>query len=85
MVESHLDGSRDKLAIQARLALITAISSYQVGDDLIGEFREIDPDDAAQLGTVAWAALVASLRIAEWLGKPFQFKSQEILPNVANA
>jgi AhpD family alkylhydroperoxidase len=49
----------DELAV-GRLALLTAQSAYQVGDRVIGGFRERDPRDASLVTAVSWAALTAA-------------------------
>jgi len=52
----------------ARLALLTALASFQIDDDVVRAFREQSPSDAALLGTVAWAAFTAARRVGTWLG-----------------
>jgi AhpD family alkylhydroperoxidase len=43
-----------------RLALLTALASFQVGDVEIAAFRERRPDDADLIGLTAWASLTAA-------------------------
>lgn len=50
-----------------RLALLTAMSSYQVDEGVIGEFRRIDPSDAGLVDAVAWSAFAASRLIGNRL------------------
>jgi len=52
----------------ARLALLTALASFQIDDDVVSAFREQSPSDDALLGTVAWAAFTAARRVGTWLG-----------------
>jgi hypothetical protein len=51
----------------ARLALLTAMASYQVDETIVGEFREHFPADAALLGATSWASFAATRRIAAWM------------------
>ncbi|WP_433385702.1 carboxymuconolactone decarboxylase family protein [Dactylosporangium sp. CA-152071] len=50
-----------------RLALLTAVSSYQVGEGVISEFRRFDPSDAGLVDTVAWSAFAAARLIGNRL------------------
>lgn len=50
-----------------RLALLTAVSSYQVDEGVIGEFRTFDPSDAGLVDAVAWSAFAASRLIGDRL------------------
>ncbi|MFI2407881.1 carboxymuconolactone decarboxylase [Micromonospora chersina] len=43
-----------------RLALLTAMSSYQVDDRVVAEFRRFDSSDAGLVDAVAWSAFAAS-------------------------
>ncbi|OZM71916.1 alkylhydroperoxidase [Amycolatopsis antarctica] len=49
----------------ARLALLTAIASYQVDDGVVGAFRSGQPADRALVECVSWAAMAAALRTGE--------------------
>ena len=49
-----------------RVALLTALASYQVDEDVIGEFRNGCPDDRVLVETAAWASFAAARRIGEW-------------------
>jgi alkylhydroperoxidase family enzyme len=44
----------------ARLALLTALASYQVGDETITEFRRHHPGDVTLLEAAAWASFAAA-------------------------
>lgn len=46
-----------------RLALLTAVSSHQVSDEVIAEFRHSMPGDAALVEVVGWAGFEAARRI----------------------
>lgn len=51
----------------ARLALLTALASYQVDDGIITAFRTHHPGDEALIGAVAWASFTAARRAGVWL------------------
>jgi hypothetical protein len=50
----------------ARLALLTALASYQVDDDVVREFRIGRRDDGALVETVAWASYRAARQVGAW-------------------
>lgn len=50
-----------------RLALLTAIASYQVDEAVVGEFREGQPEDRALIELTAWASLTAARRVGGWM------------------
>src|SRR5262249_46558465 len=54
----------------ARLALLVALASFQVDDEIVGSFREQSASDEALLGIVAWAAFTAARRVGTWLSGP---------------
>jgi alkylhydroperoxidase family enzyme len=56
-------GRQDRAA--GRLALLTAMSSHQVGAEAVDEFRRYQPGDAALVESVSWAAFEAARRIGE--------------------
>ncbi|MEV6304182.1 carboxymuconolactone decarboxylase family protein [Actinoplanes sp. NPDC051861] len=47
----------------ARLALLTAVASYQAGDEVVAEFRRYHAGDAALVGAAAWASWSAAALI----------------------
>jgi hypothetical protein len=47
----------------ARLALLTALSSFQIDHETVTAFRERDSSDRALVETVAWAAFTAADRL----------------------
>ncbi|GII88953.1 alkyl hydroperoxide reductase AhpD [Sphaerisporangium siamense] len=49
-----------------RLALLTAMASYQVDDGLVADFREGTPDDRALVELTSWASMAAARRIGSW-------------------
>lgn len=54
----------------ARLALLTALASYQVDDSVVAEVRAGGVDDAGLVALTAWASLAAARRIGAraWAG-----------------
>jgi alkylhydroperoxidase family enzyme len=50
-----------------RLALLTALASYQIDQPVIDRFRAKQPDDAALIDLTAWASLTAARRIGSWM------------------
>ena len=58
-------GSRHQGA--GRLALLTALASYQVDQSAIDAFRRGQPDDASLIELTSWASLAAARRAASWI------------------
>jgi AhpD family alkylhydroperoxidase len=50
-----------------RLALLTALASYQVDSSLIADFQSQYPDDAQLIGVTAWASWKAARRVNAWM------------------
>lgn len=50
-----------------RLALLTALASFQVDRPVIKAFRASHPTDAALVELTAWASLAAARRVATWI------------------
>jgi hypothetical protein len=55
----------------AKLALLTALASYQVDEQTIQAFRAYYPTDAQLVGAVAWASAAAARAVASWLTPSF--------------
>jgi AhpD family alkylhydroperoxidase len=53
-----------------RLALLTALASYQVDGTVIDAFRRTHPGDAPLIALTAWASFTATRRIGTWLRLP---------------
>jgi AhpD family alkylhydroperoxidase len=51
----------------ARLALLTALASYQVDEGVITAFRSQHPGDDQLIGAAAWASFTAARRVGSWL------------------
>ena len=54
----------------ARLALLTALASYQVDEKVVNDFRKHRPSDSDLVNATAWASYTAAKRIAGWLFAP---------------
>ncbi|WP_279340566.1 carboxymuconolactone decarboxylase family protein [Sphaerisporangium perillae] len=50
-----------------RLALLTAMASYQVDSPVVAEFRAGTPGDRALVELTSWASMAAARRVAGWL------------------
>ncbi|MGN9837136.1 carboxymuconolactone decarboxylase family protein [Nonomuraea sp. H19] len=51
----------------ARLALLTALASYQVDGTVVADFQRGEPDQRALVEVTGWAALAAARRVGAWL------------------
>ncbi len=69
--EKYVTDIDEHLKPVVRLSLLTAISPYQIDDEIIGSYREFNSNDEALLGTLSWASFLAARRIGKWLGDPF--------------
>jgi hypothetical protein len=50
-----------------RLALLTTLASYQVGQSAVDEFRARRPGDDTLVELTSWAALSAARRVGGWM------------------
>lgn len=50
-----------------RLALLTALASYQVDAAVLADYRRTRPADAALIELTAWASLAAARQVGSWL------------------
>lgn len=50
-----------------RLALVIALSSFQLDDGLVEDFRRTAPGDDTLVELAAWASMAAARRISAWL------------------
>ncbi|MFD7659889.1 carboxymuconolactone decarboxylase family protein [Actinosynnema sp. NPDC059797] len=50
-----------------RLALLTALASYQVDQGVIDDFRAVSPTDRALIDVTSWASMAAARRIGGWM------------------
>lgn len=51
-----------------RLALLTALASYQVDESVVDEFRSGTPGDRELVELTSWASMAAARRVGEWIG-----------------
>jgi len=58
-------GAADRPA--GRLALLTAVASYQVDGAVVDAFRADRPDDRALVELTSWASFAAARRVGRWL------------------
>jgi len=63
-VEQTVAGLSEADAAAARLALLVALASYQIDDDLVAAFRRHYPDDATLVAALAWASFAAARQVA---------------------
>jgi AhpD family alkylhydroperoxidase len=54
----------------ARLALLTALASYQVDASVVEGFQSHCPGDAQLIAAAAWASFTAARRVGTWLQGP---------------
>ena len=66
-VEEAIAGLDEAHKPAARLALLTALASYQVDEGAIKAFRAHHPGDDKLVGATAWASFTAARRIGSWL------------------
>jgi alkylhydroperoxidase family enzyme len=50
----------------ARLALLTALASYQVDEEVVAEFRRFQPGDRELVEITGWASFAAARRVGSW-------------------
>ncbi len=67
-VEDAVAEFSDDEKASGRLALLAALTSYQVDEDLIKNFRQHFPTDQQLISTAAWASYTATRKVASWLG-----------------
>ena len=66
-VADAVAGAAARPAPAGRLALLTALASYQVDQSVIDEFRPREPGDRALVELTSWASLAAARRVGSWL------------------
>ena len=50
-----------------RLALLTALASYQIDQSVIDDFRRDHPEDATLVELTSWASMAAARRAGSWI------------------
>jgi hypothetical protein len=53
----------------ARLALLTALASYQVDSSIVEVFQAQYPEDAQLIAATAWASFTAARRVSVWIAR----------------
>jgi AhpD family alkylhydroperoxidase len=66
-LEEAITGLNEEHQPAARLALLTALASYQVDEGVINAFRAQQPGDDKLIEATAWASFTAARRIGSWL------------------
>jgi alkylhydroperoxidase family enzyme len=66
-VESAVSGLPQADQPAGRLALLTALASYQVDRSVVRAFRASQPGDAALVELTAWASFAAARRVGAWI------------------
>jgi hypothetical protein len=66
-VESAVSGLPMADRPAGRLALLTALASYQVDRSVVRMFRASQPSDATLIELTAWASLTAARRVGTWI------------------
>lgn len=66
-VEGVVAGVPEGQRAAARLALLTALASYQVDSSVVADFQRAEPDQGALVEVTAWAAWTAARRVGAWL------------------
>lgn len=64
--EAAVAGLPERQRPAARLALLTALASYQVDDAVVADFQRGEPGHRALVEVTAWAALAAARRVGAW-------------------
>jgi AhpD family alkylhydroperoxidase len=66
-LENTVSPLNDEHKPAARVALLAAVSSWQMDPDTVRQFRKIVPRDRDLINTAAWGGYTAVRRIASWL------------------
>ena len=70
-IEESVAALDDEHRSAARLALLTALASYQVDASTIEDFQYQYLDDASLIAVTAWASFTAARHVSIWLAEPF--------------
>jgi hypothetical protein len=74
-VDEIIDSLRPEHQAAARLALLTALASYQVDTRIIEDFRLHYPENSQLIAVTAWASWTAARRVGSWLQSPVNHKA----------
>jgi AhpD family alkylhydroperoxidase len=66
-IDETITGLSEEDRSGAELALLSALASYRITDDLVARFRLYQPDDRDLINVTAWGAFAATLRISSWI------------------
>jgi hypothetical protein len=66
-VDSAVSGLPEADRPAGRLALLTALASFQVDRSVVRMFRASQPGDSALVELTAWASLAAARRVGAWI------------------
>jgi hypothetical protein len=66
-----------------RLALLTALASYQIDQSVVDRFRAGQPDDRSLIDLTSWSSLAAARRVGSWMR--FRSEDTESLPPAAQS
>ena len=83
-LEDAVSSVRPESRPGAKLALLTALASYRVTEQVIAEFRQSRPSNADLISATSWAAYTATKRISSWLRAP-QAKGSWSAPAIGEA
>ena len=76
-VEEAVAEVADEHRAAARLALLTALVSYQVDANVVADFRSRCPGEAQLIAATAWASFTAARRASVWFAEPFVLAGRE--------
>jgi alkylhydroperoxidase family enzyme len=60
-----------------RLALLTALASYQIDQSVVDEFRREHPEDGTLVELTSWSSMAAARRIGSWIPASGRFDPPE--------
>ncbi|MFI9008091.1 carboxymuconolactone decarboxylase family protein [Actinosynnema sp. NPDC053489] len=66
-----------------RLALLTALASYQIDQSVLDRFRAGNPSDAALIDLTSWSSLAAARRVGSWMR--FRAEEPDVRPPAARS
>jgi AhpD family alkylhydroperoxidase len=66
-IRDSISGLGEDQRASGRLALLTALGSWQIDDAVIADFRSRQPHDRDLINVTSWASYTAARRIASWL------------------
>jgi hypothetical protein len=60
-----------------RLALLTALASYQIDEFVVDEFRRAQPEDDTLVELTSWSSMAAARRVGSWIPASGRFDPPE--------